>query len=559
MKDWSVKKKLGGLIAFILLVSIICIALSILSLLQSVKYLTSFKDDTVPILEEIGLSRRNIVVIDSNLCNMILSDDQKLAESLQNDNEQTRQELLNSISYLYDELQYSKLEEAKNQLNSIFALSTEIEQIASVTGKNASATGWKKAEKMYLEQFRPARLEFRELLSEISNELTKNLHEQLTHNQNVVMKSIYFICILFVIGIILTLYFVKVMLNLILSPIQEIQYGLNELSKGNLQCKISYESKDEFGNMCDDMRFSFLELENYVKEISRMLDEFAHGNFTVSSDMNFLGYFEEIGTSLASFKEKISSAMLEMQHTSIQVTSASDQVASGSQALAQGATEQASSIQQLSASLMEVTQQIKDNALRATEANTLAQQSNEDVSTSNDKMVELSQAMSVISKKSEEIEKIIKTIEDIAFQTNILALNAAVEAARAGSAGKGFAVVADEVRNLAAKSSEASKNTATLISDTANAVTKGVQLTKETADALAHVIENSKGINKHIQEISDVSQEQSAIVSQISQGVEQISAVVQTNSATSEESAATAEELSAQAGILKNILSQFKI
>lgn len=552
MKDWSVKKKLGGLIAFILLVSIICIALSILSLLQSVKYLTSFKDDTVPILHEIGLSRRNIVAIDSNLCNMILSDNTKLAQTLKEENEQTEAELVQSISFLYDKLHYPKLEDAKKRLSSIFELANEIEN-------NANATGWKKAEKLYTQQFRPARLEFRELLSEISDELTNKLHDQLTHNQNVVMKSIYFICILFVIGIILTLYFVKVMLNMILSPIQEIQYGLNELSKGNLQCKISYESKDEFGNMCDDMRFSFLELENYVKEISRMLDEFAHGNFTVSSDMNFLGYFEEIGTSLASFKEKISSAMLEMQHTSIQVTSASDQVASGSQALAQGATEQASSIQQLSASLMEVTQQIKDNALRATEANTLAQQSNEDVSTSNDKMVELSQAMSVISKKSEEIEKIIKTIEDIAFQTNILALNAAVEAARAGSAGKGFAVVADEVRNLAAKSSEASKNTATLISDTANAVTKGVQLTKETADALAHVIENSKGINKHIQEISDVSQEQSAIVSQISQGVEQISAVVQTNSATSEESAATAEELSAKAGILKNILSQFKI
>ena len=552
MKDWSVKKKLGGLIAFILLVSIICITLSILSLIQSIQYLVSFKDETVPILNEIGISRRNIVAIDSNLCNIILSDNTDLAKKLKEENSQTQQELRNSIDFLNKKLQYSKLDEAQEQLNGLFTLADTIEE-------NANAVHWKKAEKIYIEQFRPARLELRDLLSGISSELTKDLNEQLTHNQDIVVKSMYFICILFVIGIILTLFFVKVMLRLILEPIHEIQYGLNELSKGNLQCEITYESKDEFGNMCDDMRFSFLELENYVKEISRMLDEFAHGNFTVSSDMNFLGYFEEIGISLASFKEKISSAMLEMQHTSIQVTSASDQVASGSQSLAQGATEQASSIQQLSASLMEVTQQIKDNAHRATEANTLAQQSNEEVTMSNDKMIELSHAMSVISKKSEEIEKIIKTIEDIAFQTNILALNAAVEAARAGSAGKGFAVVADEVRNLAAKSSEASKNTATLISDTANAVTKGVQLTKETADALAHVIETSKDINKHIQEISEVSQEQSAIVSQISQGVEQISAVVQTNSATSEESAATAEELSAQAGILKNILSQFRI
>ncbi len=551
MKDWSIKKKLGGLIAFILLVSIICITMSILSLIQSVKYLTAFQDDTVPIVNEIGMTRRNVVAIDSNLCNIILSDDDNLANELKTENAKLEDSVMQSFALLTSKLELNELKQAQAKMEELSSVAKEIEHY--------SGTQWKKAEKMYLEQFRPARLEFRDLLASISDTVMSDMNNQLDHNQGTVIKSIYFIVALFAVGVLLTIFLVRIVLKMILQPVQEIQYGLNELSKGNLQCEITYESKDEFGNMCDDMRFCFKELEVYVKEISRLLGEFAQGNFTVTTDVNFLGDFEEIGVSTNEFKNKISNAMYEMQNTSIQVTSASDQVASGAQALAQGATEQASSIQQLSASIMEVNEQIKENANRAMEANHLSQQSSIDVSNSNDKMTELSNAMDVISQKSEEIEKIIKTIEDIAFQTNILALNAAVEAARAGTAGKGFAVVADEVRNLAAKSSEASKNTASLIADTAAAVTNGVQLTKETADALSSVIENTKSISNHIQEISDVSQEQSEIVSQISQGVEQISAVVQTNSATSEESAATAEELSAQAGILKNILSQFQI
>ena len=551
MKDWSVKKKIGGLIAFILFVSITCIVISILSLTQSVKYLSNFQDETVPLISEIGLVRRNIVALDSNLCNFILSADEKLRNELKTENQKLEKDIDDSFDMLEHFITPAEMNAIRGTMDDLLKYRSEIEA--------CSLDEWQKAEKVYLNNFRPERLEIRNQLAAASSKVSEDIHTELSSNKKTVVRSIYFIVILLVLGILITLYFVKVLLSLILQPIREIQYGLHQLSEGNLACDIKYESKDEFGNMCDDMRFSFQELAHYVQEISRLLGEFAKGNFLVNSDVNFLGDFHEIATSTMQFKDKISSAMLEMQNTSMQVTSASDQVANSSQALAQGATEQASSIQQLSASIMEVNEQINENAKRAIEANELSQRSGIDVSNSNDKMTELSNAMDIISQKSNEIEKIIKTIEDIAFQTNILALNAAVEAARAGSAGKGFAVVADEVRNLAAKSSEASKNTASLIADTAAAVTNGVQLTKETADALSSVMENAAGINQRINEIASVSQEQATVVSQISQGVEQISAVVQTNSATSEESAATAEELSAQAGVLKDILSQFRI
>lgn len=345
----------------------------------------------------------------------------------------------------------------------------------------------------------------------------------------------------------------------VITPLKEMETAATQMSQGNLNVNLTYESNNELGVLSKALGLTTKTLSQYVVNISEVLDHMAKGDFTVSVDLDYIGDFAPIKESITHIINSLSSTIGQINDAADQVASGSDQVASGSQALSQGATEQASSIEELSATIFQASNQIKQTATNAKKSSEIAQSAAGLVGESNDQMSNMVKAMEDINKTSREIGKIIKTIEDIAFQTNILALNAAVEAARAGAAGRGFAVVADEVRNLASKSAEAAKSTTALIENSLRSVEAGSKIAARTASSLSSVVDMVSEINDSVNEIAQATNEQATASAQITQGADQISAVIQTNSATAEQSAAASEELSSQAKILKNLVSSFKI
>lgn len=400
---------------------------------------------------------------------------------------------------------------------------------------------------------------FEDTLNQVIEQAEKNAAEY--YQNGTTTKRICTILLygLALVSIIFTVFLVFSIVKGLTRPILEIEDAIKAMAKGDMSSQVTYKSKDELGDLAENLRFVLTTLSSYIGHICERMDSLATGDLTVEMDMDYLGEFESIRHSGNKIISALNDTLGQLQQASEQVANGSEQVSSGAQALSQGATEQASSVEELAATLGELSNQVNDTAANSRDVNQLISDTAKEINNSKLKMESMVRAMSNINECSSEIEKIIKTIEDIAFQTNILALNAAVEAARAGEAGKGFAVVADEVRSLASKSQEAAKNTTVLINNSLNAVSEGSQIATDTQSSLLKVVDSADKIAENMAKITESADLQAEGISQVTQGIDQISSVIQTNSATAEESAAASEELFSQSSLLKSLVGRFRL
>jgi len=114
---------------------------------------------------------------------------------------------------------------------------------------------------------------------------------------------------------------------------------------------------------------------------------------------------------------------------------------------------------------------------------------------------ELASSVQVINTNTQQMlddvkntDSILQLINEVASQTHLLGLNAAIEAARAGEQGRGFNVVAEEIRKLAGRTNTSVKDIKEIIG-----------VIKNHIEAMA----------THINEIADVTEEQSAAAQEI--------------------------------------------
>ena len=363
----------------------------------------------------------------------------------------------------------------------------------------------------------------------------------------------YFTAILFVIVVTVIAGIAFVMSRTIRLTTKDLRNAANALAEGNVEVELVKRYNDEFGVVIDDFQ-KVVDNTRYQAEIAQ---EVADGNMMV--EVTPRGENDLMGKALLQMVTRNRSTLGDIKEAAYQVTTSSSQVASASEALAQGSTEQASAIEEITASIDDVAEKTKQNASQANAAAEMMGNTIGQVQKGNAEMQRMVEAMLEINDASENISKIIKVIDDIAFQTNILALNAAVEAARAGDAGKGFAVVAEEVRNLAAKSSAAAAETAEMIQDSIKKVEIGTSIANTTAitlDEITEVVKKSEGI---VTEIAEASNYQATAIAQIDRAIEQVSQVVQNNSATSQQCAAASVELSGQASRMRDLISVYKL
>lgn len=232
-------------------------------------------------------------------------------------------------------------------------------------------------------------------------------------------------------------------------------------------------------------------------------------------------------------------------HSSGEVLHAAQEMSVAAKKIADGANAQASSAEQVSSAMEEMAANIDQNADNAQQSEVVSQG-----------VVEVLKNLLGYGEENRhavvEISQRIGVVNEIANQTNILALNAAVEAARAGEHGRGFAVVASEVRKLA----ERSGNAATEVVSLVEGAVRATQQTQQALDDITPKVETSASLSR---EVSVASLEQRTGSEQVNRAIQLLNDVSQENASSSESLSSGAMKLSNLAQELQSAVSYFRV
>lgn len=364
-----------------------------------------------------------------------------------------------------------------------------------------------------------------------------------------------------VLSIVMLITISRSLTDAIVEPITELRDAVQKLKDGDFDITISYEGKDELGELGEDICDASAKLREVVKDTGYVLGEMANGSFNVSSESEecYVGEFQNLILSMNKLNQQLNSTLHQIQGSSKQVLVGSEQLADSAQELAEGATNQAIAIEKLTSTIENVANISEESAQNAVNAATNASEAAEDAKKNREEFDLLTEAMERITETSREIENIISAIEDIAAQTNLLSLNASIEAARAGEAGRGFAVVADQIGKLATDSAQSAVITRELIGKCLVEVETGNKIVQNTMESINMVLANMEAFSGMASGAAEASKNQADMLKQIEEEIEQITSVVHNNSAAAQETSAISEELSSQATNLQEMVEQFAL
>lgn len=446
----------------------------------------------------------------------------------------------------------SRLQQVVAKLDEAKEFRAQIQEL-SADGRDTEAL------ELFFEEYSPLVIEVQDMVKAMDENTTVLADTTFENSHRMQIIITIFAIVICIVAVLVAVALTTVLTRSLTTPISEIENVAKEMAEGKLQVELTYESKDELGQLAENMRVMSKRVQFYMEEIAKATIQLSEGDLNVQKLDPFLGDFAPVQLSVRKLVGSLNETLTQINQSAEQVTTGSGQMAESAQSLAEGSSEQAGAVEELTATVENVANLSRENADSAKTMAGQTSQAAEDAQEGQKSMYQLVNAMENISKVSKEIQNIIGAIEDIASQTNLLSLNASIEAARAGEAGKGFAVVADQIGKLASDSAQSAVDTKELIGKALLEVENGNHITHETVEVLETIIKSMNMFAEMSKTSSDASDSQADMLQQVQLGIEQIANVIQNNSALAQQSSATSEELSAQAENLKELVAQFQL
>lgn len=356
-----------------------------------------------------------------------------------------------------------------------------------------------------------------------------------------VYKILLIICTISVIILLISILFIRRLMNKKVNPLSQIINSMSMAAEGNISSvKVNVDSKDEIGyigrvfnKMIDEIRNLLIN----IKQLSTVIDEKVEliNSSTTATFENSNGIkeaMEEISSAINNSAKDMQNSVENMNILSENV----DEVKANSITMEDGASQAG----KLNSNIIDILTELEN---KNSENITAAKETNDNIKQ--------------LINKSNDIVGIVSTIEEISNEINLLSLNASIESARAGEAGKGFAVVADQIKELSNETSNSVKQINSLIKDLMGSINISVSSVEvygkaaqsqiatinNTKQTLGRVIEFIKSmppiIEKNVDKISQVYKNKDVVNS----SMDSILSVTEEISASSEEITASTSEV----------------
>jgi len=310
----------------------------------------------------------------------------------------------------------------------------------------------------------------------------------------------------------------------IAKPILHIAATLKDIGEGDLTPRINISSKDEIGDLSQNINSTLENIKNLVLVIKREADTLTGiGSTLTENSKRSEQSAAEIGSTIEKVRERVSyqSASVKETNTTIDhirdnITKLNDHVENQSGSVSKSS----SAVEEMLANIQSVTQTLVKNSQNVKELI----ESSEVGRTS---LADVAADIQEIARESEGLLEINSVIDNIASQTNLLSMNAAIQAAHAGDAGRGFAVVAGEIRKLAESSGNQSKTISAVLKKITESINKITRSTDNVLQKFTLIDNGVKTVSGQEERIRDAMEEQGAGSKQILEAISQLNEITQ--------------------------------